>query len=260
LLSELYRFRALTWALARRDLLARYRGTALGFGWSLLHPLLYLGAYALVFGRVAPIGVERYPAFLFAGLLPWSWFSSCLLIGSTSILADAPLVKRAAFPSSIPAFVVSIATGANFLLALPVLFLVLALTGTRPNVAALAIPLLVVLQFLLQLGLATALSALTVRFRDVAQLAQASMPLLFILTPVVYPAALVSTRLPGAAATVALWANPAALIARSWQRVLYEGAFPEALVLLALAAHAAVALALGHVVLEKLRDRIPEEL
>ncbi len=254
--AELVRYRALVWALARRDLVARYRGTVLGFGWTLLQPLVYLGAYTLVFGRVARLGVPHYPAFLFSGLLPWTWFSSSVLVGTTSILADAPLVKRAAFPSSVPPLVVALASLAHFLLALPALAAVLLYEGVRPTGAVALVPVLVLLQFFLGLGLATGLAALTVRYRDVAQIAQVTAPLVFILTPIAYPPELLARE----AGVASLWGNPLALLARSWQQVLYAGALPAPLELAALAGWAALSFALGSWVLERLRDRIPEEL
>ncbi len=252
---ELWRHRALVWALARRDLVARYRGTALGFLWTFLHPLLYLGVYSLVFDHVAPVGVERYPAFLFAGLLPWTWFSSSLLVSTTSILADAPLVKRAAFPASVPSAVVATGSLVNFLLGLPVLFLVLAFEGVRPTAWVLALPVPIALQFLLGLGLGLGVSALTVRFRDVGQLAAALMPLAFFLTPIVYPA----ERFPREAAAF-LWINPLALLTQSYRSILIDGAAPDPRAVVALAGAAALALVAGAAVLERLRDRIPEEL
>src|SRR5262249_35346823 len=173
---ELLKHRALVWALVRRDLIGRYRGTVLGFLWTFLHPLLYLGVYSFVFGRVARIGVDHYEAFLFAGLLPWTWFSSSVLVASTSILADAPLVKRASFPASVPAAVASTSALVNFVLELPVLFVVLWVSGIRPTPWLLALPLLVALQFGIALGLGIAMSALTVRFRDANQLLTAIMP------------------------------------------------------------------------------------
>jgi len=254
--SELLRYRSLVWALARRDLVARYRGTVLGFGWTLLQPLVYLAAYSLVFGRVARLGIANYPAFLFSGLLPWTWFSSNVLIGTTSILADAPLVKRAAFPASIPPLVVTLASLANFLLALPVLAGVLLVSGVRPTGALVAVPLIILLQLGLAAGLSTGLAALAVRFRDVAQLTQAVAPLAFILTPIAYPPA----SLEEIAGPAALYANPLALLARSWQRALFQGELPLPLDLAALGGHVLLALVLGSLVLERLRDRIPEEL
>ena len=259
LAGELYRHRALVLVLARRDLVARYRGTALGFAWTLAHPLLYLGVYSVVFGRIARLGGDGYPAFLFVGLLPWTWFSSSLLVASTSILADGPLVKRAAFPPSVPPLVVACASLANFLLALPVLGVVLALWGVRPGVPWLALPLVVGLQFVLSLGLGTAAAALTVRFRDVGQLLQGLVPLAFLATPIAYPASLLEERLP-ALGRAAVLGNPLALLASSYQAVLHDGRWPDPLHLLVLAAWCALAWLAGDRVLARLRDRIPEEL
>ena len=264
LASEILRHRALVWALARRDLLARYRGTLLGFAWTFVHQLLSLATYTFVFGHVARLGegypAFGYPAFVLTGLLPWSWFSSCLLVGSTSILGDAALVKRAAFPASVPPVVVAFSTLVNFLLGLPILFAVLLASGARPTLWVLLLPLVIALQFVLSLGLALGLAALTVRFRDVVQLAQALLPVWFLLTPIAYPPALVAERASPTVAAIALWANPVALLAGTYQRILFLGLPPEPLALLALAAYALAAFWAGGRILDALRDRIPEEV
>lgn len=260
LASEILRHRSLVWALARRDLLARYRGTLLGFAWTFVHQLVALATFTFVFGSVARVGVEHYPAFVLTGLLPWSWLSSCVLVGSTSILGDAALVKRAAFPASVPPVVVALSTLVNFLLGLPILAAVLLASGVTPTPWALALPLVVALQLVFALGLSLGLAALTVRYRDVVQLAHALMPVWFLLTPVAYPPALVAERTTPALAAVALWANPAALLADSYQRILFQGVAPDPRALGLLALFAALAFWGGGRVLEALRDRIPEEL
>jgi lipopolysaccharide transport system permease protein len=260
LAAEILRHRSLVWALARRDLLARYRGTFFGFAWTFLHQLIYLATYSFVFGSVARLGVERYPAFVLTGLLPWTWFSSCLLIGATSILGDAALVKRAAFPASVPPVVVSVSTLVNFLLGLPILFLVLAWFGIAPTVWVLTLPLVIGLQFVISLGGALALAALTVRFRDVGQLAQVLMPVWFLLSPIAYPPELLAAHTPSWLETVALWANPVAVLARTYQRVLFLREAPEPQALALLAAFAVLAFLAGERVLDALRDRIPEEV
>ena len=247
--------RRLIWVLTQRALIARYRGTALGFLWTFLHPLLLLGVYSLVFGTFVRIEVERYPAFLFAGLLPWWWFAKTLAISSTSLLADAPWIRQAAFSPAISPLVANLAGATDFLLGVPILLGVLAVQGTPLSLHLLWLPLIVGLQFAFSLGLGLGLAALAVRFRDTIQLVQALTPILFFLTPVIYPPDQVPERFAWL-----LELNPLAHLVRAYQAVLFRAQAPEPRDLLAAALAAALALALGARILERARERIPEEL
>jgi ABC-type polysaccharide/polyol phosphate export permease len=96
-LSHLYRHRALLAVLTSRELKARYRGSALGFLWSLLNPLLMLGVYAVVFQVLMPsraAATSPYALFLFCGLLPWTWLASSLTDAADSLLASGPLLRK----------------------------------------------------------------------------------------------------------------------------------------------------------------------
>ncbi|MCO5165230.1 MAG: ABC transporter permease [Planctomycetes bacterium] len=246
--------RALIAALVRRAVIARYRGTSVGFLWTFLHPAVLFAAYALVFGVYVRVDVERYPAFLIAGLLPWTWFAQSVAIGTTSILGDAPFVRQGAFPPSLSPLVASLAGLVNFALGLPVLLVALALLGVPPGRWLLLAPVVALLQLGLVLGLSLMLAALCVRYRDVIQLVQSVLPVLFLLTPVAYPAELVPARWR--------WVvdlNPIAHLVQAWQDVLL-GRPPEPRHLAVCAVAAAVSCAAGCLVLEALRDRIPEEL
>lgn len=246
--------RALVGVLVRRALIARYRGTSFGFLWTFLHPAMLFVAYALVFGVFVRVEVERYPAFLIAGLLPWTWFAQALAIGTTSILGDAPFVRQGAFPPSMSPLVTALATFVNFLLSLPVLLVALALLGVSPTRWLLLVPVVAAVQLGLVLGVTLALSAVCVRYRDVIQLVQSALPILFLLTPVAYPATLVPDRWR--------WVvdlNPMAHLVMAWQQALL-GQPLDPRHLLGAAAAAAVSLVAGALILEGLRDRIPEEL
>ena len=97
----LYRHRELIGILVAKQLKLRYRGSVLGFLWTLLNPLLLMLVYTLVFSVYFRLDMEKYPAFLFAGLLPWIWFASSLQQGVTCILDGAGLVTRSQFPAEV---------------------------------------------------------------------------------------------------------------------------------------------------------------
>ena len=123
-LLDLYRHRALIGVLTSRELKARYRGSVLGFFWSLLNPLLMLAVYALVFEVLLPnrsAGTSPYALFLFTGLLPWNWLASSLTDAASSLLVSGPLLKKILFPAEVLPVVAVASQAVHFLLALPIL-------------------------------------------------------------------------------------------------------------------------------------------
>src|SRR5204862_2324829 len=127
-LATLYRYRQLLAALTARDLKARYRGSILGFFWSLANPLLLLGVYTIVFTIFFPQQrINNYPLFLFAGILPWTFFSAAVLESTNSISSNAGLIKKVMFPAEALPLVVVLSQLVHFAPALPILFAALGI-------------------------------------------------------------------------------------------------------------------------------------
>jgi ABC-type polysaccharide/polyol phosphate export permease len=259
-LQRAWRQRALVLALARRELLARYRGGVLGFLWSLLNPLLLLLVYATVFRLVFTprSDVRPYALFLFAGVLCWGFVSSALLDAAETFRANGPLLRKTTVaPEVFPA----VATGARFvhlLLALPVLAGAIAIAAVmgsvRPDGTVLQFPLVLVLLAAMVLGLALVISSLSVHFGDVRDLLANLLTLTFFLTPVLYPIEAVPGRL-----RLLLWLNPFA----PFFVAIHESAFffrpVPAKAWAGMLVWTVIALAAGAAVFERLRDSIAEE-
>src|SRR6202166_483363 len=190
---QILRFRGLLATLTARELKARYRGSVLGFIWSLANPLLLLAIFSFVFSgifkpRVA--GIEPYALFVVSGLYPCIWLASWALEGSMSLVSNSGLIRRAVFPAELLPMVSVLANGVHLLLALPILaaglvtarLLGYAVGGT----AALLLPGLLLLQLPLIAGLAVGAAALTVYFKDVRDLLANLLSLLFFITPILY--------------------------------------------------------------------------
>ncbi len=185
-LKELYQYRALLWALSMRELRARYRASVLGFLWTFLNPTLSMAVYGLVFSVLLKSQRASYPYFLFSGLLPWIFFSSSVLGGTTAVSDRKDLLTKVRFPAQVlPAYVV-LTNLINFLLSIPLLFLLGAAYGIWPTWHVVFTPLLVVLQSLFTLSLTYLLSALNVAFRDLQHIAANVVQLAFFLTPVLW--------------------------------------------------------------------------
>jgi lipopolysaccharide transport system permease protein len=237
LCRTLHRHRELIAILVLKQLKLRYRGSVLGFCWTLVNPLALMAVYTLVFSVYLRVEVERYPAFLFAGLLPWLWFSSSLQQGVTSILDGAPLVTRSQFPAEVLPVVALTTNTVNFLLTLPFLLGFLLLFGVRPGAAALWLPVLIALQYALLLGLVLLVAALNVYYRDLQHILLHVLTVLLFLTPVFYPAALVPEPFRPLAAL-----NPVAVLVSGFHDALFFGRAPSPAPLAGLGALACVIL------------------
>jgi len=241
-LQELWQYRALLWNLTQRELKARYRGSALGFLWTFVNPLLLMAVYALVFGIIQKNNIPFYTYFVFVGLLPWIWFSTSVGSGASTISDRRDLLTKVRFPAQVlPATVVA-TNLINFLLSLPLMVALGAVFGVWPSVYALAFPLVLFAQLVFTLAVTFIVSALNVRFRDLQHIVQNVLTLWFFVTPVLY----IPNSVPEVARRLYLIVNPMAVIINSYHGIFYEHRWPHwrgltfvtlaSLVLLALAA------------------------
>lgn len=260
-LRDLLRYRALIQSLVARELQARYRGSVLGFLWSFINPLLLLLIYTFVFTVVMPgsrgAGIEPYSLFLFCGILPWTWFSSSLLESSNSLIASGNLLRKVLFPAEVLP-IVSVLTGlAHFCLGLPILAAFILYAAVPVSVTDLLwLPLIIVIQLVLTLGLALLLSALTVHFRDIRDLLANLLTLWFFATPIIYSASQTPERYRWLLAL-----NPFSHLITAYQEVLFvPGPMPVKTGLVAVAGFALVMFGAGYFVFDRLRDTLAEEV
>jgi ABC-type polysaccharide/polyol phosphate export permease len=258
---QLFRFRGLLATLVGRELKARYRGSALGFLWSLVNPLLLLSVYTFVFGVVfqpRTAGADPYALFLISGLFPWIWISTSLLEGAMSLTYNAGLIRKAAFPAELLAPVAVLANLVHLLLALPIVGAALvvgrALGFAVGGWTALLVPLVIALELPLAVGLGLGLAALNVHFKDVRDILGHLLTLLFFLTPILYPLAAVPMR--GLRALIR--ANPFTPFTLAYQDLLFRGVLPEGVLWLQMAAVSLIGWALGTWLFGRLRDTLVE--
>jgi lipopolysaccharide transport system permease protein len=259
-LRRTWAHRALVAALVRRELAARYRGSALGFLWSLLNPLLLLLVYATVFRFVfAPrADVRPYALFLFGGVLAWGFVSSSLLDAIETFRSNGPLLRKTTVaPEVFPAAAV-LARLVHLVLALPVLGAAIVFAalrgGVAPGAAVVEFPIVLALLALTVFGAALAVSALAVHFGDVRDVVANLLTLAFFVTPVLYPTESVPERWRWL-----LRLNPFASFFSGVHDTLFRFrpvAWPD---WIWMAGTAAAALVAGSAVFERLRDTLAEE-
>ncbi len=260
--AQIVRYRGLLGTLTARELKARYRGSVLGFFWSLINPLLLLGVYSAVFGLILvparAAGATPYAVFLVTGLFPWVWLSTSLLEGASSLLANAGLIRKAVFPAELLPLVSVSANLVHFLFALPILGLALvtgrALGYPVAGWGALALPAVILVQLPLVAGLALGLAALTAHFKDVRDILANLLTLLFFATPIIYPLRAV----PSHWLRLAIRANPLTPFTLAYQQTLFAGTLPGASLWLQMIVVSLIAWLAGSWLFGRLRETIVE--
>jgi ABC-2 type transport system permease protein len=220
---ELWGAREVLGNLARKELKVRYKSSVLGVLWSMLNPILYLVVFSLVFSVLLKSPIPDFPVYLLSGLLPWTLFSTGLQGTTLSVVSNAELVPKVAFPREILPLSAIRAQTVNFFFQFLVLVAFMVIFGypfLGPGLLLLPAALLVLLLLIAALGFAT--SALNVRYRDTGHLVELAVLAWFWSTPIVYGATFVRENMaPGAFRIYLL--NPVTNVVLAFQRALYGG-------------------------------------
>lgn len=252
-LRALWRYRDLVRNLVARDLRVKYKGSSIGFAWSLLHPLLVAAVYTFAFRYVIEVPIAYFPLFLLSGMLPWTFFSTSLAIATGSVADNSTLVRKVAFPRVILPVGAVASQFAQFALMYAVIIPAGAAMGPGASQALLALVPLVLLQLVFTLGLALLLSTAYVYFRDTRHLLDVALQILFWLTPIVYAASLVPAGLQRL-----LWLNPMAAFVTAYHGVVVDRQWPSPALVAALAAVSFASAVAGFLVFARHQRRFAE--
>jgi len=194
--SELWEYRELLWSMTTRDIKVRYKQTVLGAGWAIVRPLLTMILFTVIFGKFAKMPSDGfpYPIFVYAALLPWTFFAGAVSASALSLVGSAPMLSKVYFPrliiplASVGGALVDFLVSAGFLLLMMVWYGV----GWSSQLL-MAVPLLVLL-VAIGAGVGTLLSAITVTYRDFSHITPFLVQLWMYATPVVFPLSVVPER------------------------------------------------------------------
>jgi lipopolysaccharide transport system permease protein len=201
-LSEVWRYRDLTWLLVRRDFVAYYKQTVLGPLWYLIQPVMTTITFTVIFGNIAKLPTDGLPQFLFymSGTVVWSYFAACLTSTSNTFVQNAGLFGKVYFPRLVVPVAILISNLITFLIQFGIfilfmLFFILRDTPIHPNWLWIVIsPVLVLILAGLGLGFGITISSLTTKYRDLRFLVTFGTQLLMYATPVIYPVSSIPTR------------------------------------------------------------------
>jgi len=166
--KDLWRYRELFWFLSWRDLLVRYKQTAIGIAWSVIRPLLTMIVFTVIFGKLAKLPSEGvpYPIMVFAAMLPWQFFSNSLSECSNSLITNANLLTKVYFPRLVVPASAVIVSLVDFFISLAILALLMIWYGFLPDWRIITLPLFLGLAFAASFGFGLWFAALNVKYRD----------------------------------------------------------------------------------------------
>jgi lipopolysaccharide transport system permease protein len=166
--KDLWRYRELFYFIAWRDILVRYKQTAIGIAWSVIRPFLTMIVFTLIFGKLAKLPSEGvpYPILVFAAMLPWQFFSNSLSEASSSLIHNASMLTKIYFPRIVVPASSVIVSVVDFLISFVILGLLMAWYGFVPGWRMFSLPLFLLLAFAASFGFSLWLAALNVKYRD----------------------------------------------------------------------------------------------
>jgi len=248
-----------------RDIRGQYKGSVLGWFWSLLNPLTtvaifsFLGSVLKIEAPVGdPSGLKSFVMHLVTGLVPWTFFSAAVTGATGAVVGQGALITKVYFPRGVVVLAKVGSLGFTGLIEMAVAMVALLVAGNMVLPWLPMVLVLLILQAVLALGLGLMLSVLNVYFRDVQYFLTLALQVLFYTTPIIYPITLVTNKGEGIARLYRL--NPLVEMVEAYRAVLYHLRWPTAGGMAYLGAWSIGALVLGAWVFSRFEGRLAEEL
>lgn len=240
-IRDLYDNRNLLLNLVRRDLTVRYKRSAIGFFWTMLHPLILMVILTIVFSQIFRFeGISHYEVYFLSEYLVFGFFAQTTVQSMTSLSWNGMLLKRVRVPKSIFAISTTLSGLANLCLAYIPLFIIMIVRGAPIRSTVLFLPVAFLIIAVFTLGVSLLLSGLAVYFEDVSQMYQAATMALMYLTPIIYPIEIIPYK--------ALWLiriNPLTQLFKLARDPVYSGVLPDPHIIGASVIAAALAVVIG---------------
>ncbi|MBN2322083.1 MAG: ABC transporter permease [Acidobacteria bacterium] len=222
LIKEIIKYRELIWALALKDLRVRYKRSFLGFFWALLHPMLMMVVYTIVFSTIFSRKIPNYAIFLVSALFPWTFFTQSLNYSISSIIGNSNLLKKVRIPKSVFPVSAVLSNMINFLLSLIPLALLILLYRFPFHQTLVFYPVQLLFLFVFSLGIGLFLTTVNVFFRDVSQIIQVVLRAWFYFTPIIYILDFIPTKYH-----IIFKCNPMYYIIDGFHQIVYYGMIPS---------------------------------
>jgi ABC-type polysaccharide/polyol phosphate export permease len=249
-LRDLVQHRHLLAQLIHRDLTIRYKRSVLGFLWTMLHPLLMMLIFLVVFSSMFRFATPHYETYFLSEYIAWMFFAQTVTQVMASVAWNGPLMKRVRVPPSIFTLAATVSGLVNLLLSILMLFVIMLIAGAPFRITLLFLPVSLLIVAAFTFGISLALAAFSVFFADVREMIQAALPALMYLTPIIYPISIVPD----------LWRpmlamNPLAYVLEIVRDPIYYGILPSHLTLLLAIVMSIGSVAFGWMIFSRLAPR-----
>lgn len=185
-LHNLYTYRELLKSNVKKEIRGKYKGSLLGVLWSFINPLLTVLVYAIVFPYLMRVQQDDYLIYLIIGIIPWNFFTTVINQGMISVRTNAGIIKKVYFPREILPISVALSGLINFLISCVIILLFTIFGGFGISWLLIFLPLIALIQTVLSLGLALALSAINIYIKDTEYIVAFILNMLFYGTPILY--------------------------------------------------------------------------
>ena len=252
--KELYQYRELLKTSVSKEIRGKYKGSFLGVLWSFVNPLLQTIIYSIVFSILLRNDMEHYTTFIVIGVLSWTWFTTSISGGTNCIVINGGIIKKVYFPREI--LPISIVTSGmiNYLISCLIIFIFLAFTGIGYSLNILFLPLIMIVQYILQLGILFITCAVNTYVRDAEYILNFFVNMLFYATPILY-----ASSMFGKYATI-LKFNPMTTIIDSYRNIFYYQTAPDFYALGLIFLVSLLVLIIGYAIFKKLEKGFAEEV
>lgn len=253
--KNIYNYRELLKNNVKKEIRGKYKNSALGVVWTFLNPLLQLLVYALIFPLILKTTQPYYVIFVCVGLIPWTFFITSVSQSAWTVIANGNIVKKVYFPREILPISVVTSAMVNFLISTIIIVAFCFIYGLGLTKYIVFFPIVLIIQYILQLGIAFILSAFTVYFRDLEHFIQIILQVMFYATPIVYS----SDTIPEAFRFI-INLNPMAHIINAYRSIFYNQTMPDFKALGILFLISTIFCIIGYFIFRKLQKGFAEEL
>lgn len=253
--KEIYEYRQLLKSNISKEVRGKYKGSFLGVLWSFVNPLLMTLVYAIVFPFLLKSSQPHYTTFIVIAIIPWTWFTYTIMSGTNTFLVNAGIIKKVYFPREI--LPISIVTSGliNYLISCIIIGIFLLFSGIGFSVYILYLPLIVLIQYMLQLGIIFITSSIDVYIRDAEYIINFIVQMVFYATPVLYSIDMFPEKFRWI-----LRLNPLATIIESYRNIFYYKTNPDFKMLGITFIVSFIILIVGYAIFQKLKKGFAEEL
>ena len=254
-IKELYSYRQFLKTSVKKEFRGKYKKSFLGVLWSFINPLLQLLVYALVFPFILRNQEENYVMFLFSALIPWNFFATTISQSTSIVVGNGGILKKVYFPREILPISIVISGAINFLISCIIIFVALMVSGMGITLNILWLPIILIVQCIVTLGICFVLSALTVYIRDLEYFINVLLQLWMYVTPVLYSMDLIPQKL-----AKLFYINPMVEIINAYRCIFYYQTMPNLKALAILTSIGIIGTLIGYAIFKKLEKRFAEEL